>query len=125
MATPPGGGRLVRPAGSAKTPGSGRKPGSRNHRSVTLAERVAELDLPDPVIRLLVLGERAEKEGDLALAVDAYGKAAPYIAPRLAAIDVAVTDDSGLAGRLEAAIGRMRLAAFAQPARPAQASAIV
>lgn len=80
------------PKGRARTPGSGRKPGARNLRTVALAERVAELKLPDPVIRLLVIGVKAEKDGDLELAVDAYGKAAPYLSPRLNAIDVK-TDD--------------------------------
>lgn len=100
--------------GAPRPAGSGRKKGSCNRRSITLAERVAELHLPDPVIRLLVLAERAEREGELDLAVDAYAKAAPYLAPRLAAIDMAVEDGGGLSERLASALERLK-EAFAQP----------
>ena len=74
-------------------PHGGRRLGSRNRLSVTLAEEAAELGLTTkPPIRLLYIAERAERNGDLELARKCYADAAPYFCPRLTTVDMAIAN---------------------------------
>jgi hypothetical protein len=83
-------------------PGAGRKPGSLNKKT---AERKAAVERAlagtTPLDVMMSAMRRAAKEGDLSLALEAAKAAAPYVHPRLAAIEhsggLSVTHEAALA----------------------------
>ena len=67
--------------------GAGRPPGSRNKRSVALADALIDEGFC-PLHALARLAERAEAEGDLATAIAAQRSLAQYVYPRPKPIEV-------------------------------------
>jgi hypothetical protein len=102
---------MPRPKGTPKT--GGRKIGSRNKPLASVLARLSQLKC-DPVKGLATIAAEAHENDDGELAAYCYRCLLPYVYPRLGILDVKVTDDTGTAQRLEAALERMRQA-FAQP----------
>ena len=70
-----------------RRPGAGRKLGSRNRAALEMADRAAAEGIT-PLELILLAMRQYHQEGKLALALDAAVKAAPYLHPRLAAVEV-------------------------------------
>lgn len=108
---------MPRPKGLAKT--GGRKVGSHNKPLASVLARLAQLKC-DPVRGLVTIAAEALAGGNGELAAYCYSRLLPYVYPRLGILDVKVTDDTGTARRLEAALERMRATLAQPPPRPAQ-----
>ena len=70
-----------------RRPGSGRKPGAATRVSREVADRLAGEGL-SPLELIVGMMRKYHAEGKFALALDAAVKAAPYLHPRLAAVEV-------------------------------------
>lgn len=79
-----------------KREGSGRKLGSASLRTREIADRAIKEGM-SPLEVLLKLMRKALDAGDDIVAMDAAKAAAPYIHPRLNAIDIGNKDDKPLA----------------------------
>lgn len=82
--------------------GAGRKPGTKNQKTRAVAVEAAATGL-SPVQVLLHWMKKAHAKGDMAGAVDAATRAAPFIHPRLSAVALDLKDlsDEQLRGLAE------------------------
>src|SRR5262249_2833921 len=92
----------MRPKGSPKTPGSGRKSGSLNKRTVELMEKLEALRC-DPAVGLVRLAQRAKRNGDVETERFCLATLMPYLYPKKSAVEVSA-DGAGLADQLMAGI---------------------
>lgn len=74
-------------------PGSGRKPGStnKNTRAVAVAAAAAGITPAEVMLEIMRV---AHKAGNIAVALDAAAKVAPFIHPRLSAVALDLRDIS-------------------------------
>jgi hypothetical protein len=75
-------------AHGGKRAGAGRPTGSRMRRSEELAEKLIALG-KCPLEALIRLAEKAESDGDVSQAINAWKSALPYIYPRPKAVEIA------------------------------------
>lgn len=78
-----------------KRAGAGRKPGSRNRKSLEAMRRLRGTDA-DPITALLRIATKAEKASDDALAFQCYKELASYCYPKLKAIEHSGSDGGAL-----------------------------
>ena len=72
--------------GQPKTPGSGRQKGTRNKRSIEVDQLLRDLNC-DPFEGMARLAQKAESEGDNALAGRMYSELAKYLKPQKKAVE--------------------------------------
>jgi hypothetical protein len=75
-------------AHGGKRAGAGRPKGSRMRRSDELAEKLISSG-KCPIEALVRLAEKAEVDGDISQAINAWKSALPYIYPRPKAVEIA------------------------------------
>ena len=83
-------------------PGSGRPKGSQNRRTLALAEKLLA-DGKCPAQALVRIAERAEVEGETALAIDAWKAVRPYVHAKPKPVEFDPQQVVRLAGEIAAA----------------------
>ena len=74
-----------------KRPGAGRKVGSKSVKTSTIAKAAACRGI-SPVEVMLEIMRTAHAGGDVATALDAAARVAPYTSPRLSAVSINLED---------------------------------
>lgn len=72
-------------------PGAGRKKGAASAKTREIADAAAEAGIT-PLEVILEIMSKAHERGDEEVALDAATRAAPYVHPRLAAVEVSGKD---------------------------------
>jgi hypothetical protein len=78
-------------AHGGKRPGAGRPKAATSRKTREIAEKAAEEGIT-PLEVILEIMRKAHEAGDIEVALDAAGRAAPYVHPRLAAVQVSGKD---------------------------------